>query len=136
MAVSGRSVTLKIDDHELEQLELDLREAPMRLQLGSRKTMRKAAELVDKGMVKDARGHRYLPRFPRNISHESDDFSAEIGFDRSKDLQGSLVWIILNGSINNAPVWDYAAALHRSTPAILEMYGGTAEDATLGTSEA
>jgi hypothetical protein len=98
--------------------------------------MRKAAELVDRGMVKDARGHRYLPRFPRNISHDSGDFDAEIGFDRSRGLQGALVWIILNGSINNAPVWDYAAALRRSTPAILEMYGGTTEDATLGTSEA
>jgi hypothetical protein len=133
---SGRSVTVHIDDSELETLEIDLREAPARMQLGSRKTMKRAAEIVDKGMVKDARGHRYLPRFPRNISHDSGNFDAEIGFDRSRGLQGALVWIILNGSINNAPVWDYAKVLVRTTPEILELYGATAEDATLGTKEA
>jgi hypothetical protein len=133
---SGRSVTVHIDDSELETLEIDLREAPARMQLGSRKTMKRAAEIVDRGMVKDARGHRYLPRFPRNISHDSGNFDAEIGFDRSRGLQGALVWIILNGSINNAPVWDYAKVLVRTTPEILELYGSAAEDATLGTKEA
>lgn len=125
-------VELEIEDEELEELELDLREAPLRMQLGSRKVMKRAAELVDKGMVHDARGHRFLPRFPRNISHDSSDYDAEIGFDRSRGLQGSLVWIILNGSIHNGPIWDYSAALRRSTPEILDMYGQAAEDATLG----
>jgi hypothetical protein len=130
-------VGVHVDDHELEQLEVDLRQAPTRVQLGSKKTLRRGAELVDKAMVHDARGHRYLPRFPRNISHGMvGDLEAEIGFDRSKGLQGSLVWIILHGSINNAPVWDYTAGLRRSTPEILEMFGQTAEDATLGTREA
>jgi hypothetical protein len=46
---------------------------------------------------------------------------------------GAHVWIILHGSINNAPVWDYTAGLRRSTPEIDEMFAGTAEDATLGT---
>ena len=133
---TSRTTFVEIDDHELEQLEIDLKEAPMRVQLGSRKTLKRAAGIVDRAMVHDARGHRFLPRFPKNISHELvGDFMAEIGFDRSKGLQGALVWIILNGSINNAPVWDYAAGLRRSTPEILELFGGMAEDSTLGSRE-
>lgn len=129
----GSGVRVEIDDSELAALEVDLSEAPTRVQLGSRKTLKRGAEIVDRAMVADARGHRYLPRFPRNISHGMvGDLEAEIGFDRSKGLQGSLVWIILHGSINNAPVWDYTAGLRRSTPEIVELFGGTAEDATLG----
>lgn len=129
--------SIEIDDHELGQLEIDLKEAPARVQFGTRKTLKRGAEIVDREMTKDARGHRYLPRFPRNISHELiDRFTAEIGFDRSKGLQGSLVWIILNGSIHNAPVYDKYAALRRSTPAVVELFGDTAEDSVLGSREA
>lgn len=130
-------VGVDIDDHELEELYIDLREAPMRVQFGTRKTLERSAKVIDRAMTKDARGHRYLPYFSKNISHELiDNYTAEIGFDRSKGLQGALVWIILNGSINNAPVYDKYAALRRSTPVVLEMFGAMAEDATLGSREA
>jgi hypothetical protein len=135
--MTAQAPALEIDDHELEQLEIDLREAPARVQLGTKSRLKKGAEIVDHEMVKDARGHRFLPRFPRNISHELiDRYTAEIGFNRSKGLQGSLVWIILDGSINNLPVWDKYAALRRSTPAVLELFGSMAEDSVLGTREA
>lgn len=133
---AGR-VTIEIDDRELEQLYLDLKEAPVRVQANTRKTLKRGSDIVKRGMVRDARGHRYLPRFPRNISAELiDNYTAEIGYDRSVGLQGALVWIILNGSVNNAPVWDKYAALTRATPAVLELFGHAAEDSVLGTREA
>jgi hypothetical protein len=135
--MTARTTTLEIDDRELAQLQLDLREAPARVQLGATKTLRRGAEIVNRGMTKDAKGHRYLPYFSRGITHELlDRFTAEIGFERSEGEQHSLVWIILNGSVNNFPVYDKYAALRRSTPAILEMFGGMAEDAVLGSREA
>lgn len=135
--MTTRTTTLEIDDHELEQLEVDLKEAPIRLQAAAPKALRRGAEIVDRAMVHDARGHRHLPRFPRNISHEMiDRWTAEIGYDRSVGKQGALVWIILNGSINNFPVWDKYAALRRSTPAVLELLGAASEDSVLGTKEA
>lgn len=134
---TARTTIMEIDDHELAQLELDLRESRLRIQTGAKKTLKRAGEIVDRAMVHDARGHRGLPRFPRNISHELvGDYTEEIGYDRSVGLQGALVWIILNGSVNNFPIWDKYAALTRSTPRILEMFGGMAEDAVLGSREA
>lgn len=133
--MSGR-VTIDWDDSELKKLSVDLTEASGRIQRSAPKVVKRGAELIDKEMVKDARGHRYLPRFPRNISHGMvDRFTAEIGYNRSAGRQGSLVWIILHGSINNAPIWDYTAAARRSTPAIEEMFAGDAQDATLGVKE-
>jgi hypothetical protein len=135
--MTARTTTLEIDDRELAELQLDLREAAPRVQLGATKTLRRGAEIVNRGMTKDAKGHRYLPYFSRGITHELlDRVTAEIGFERSEGEQHSLVWIILNGSVNNFPVYDKFAALRRSTPAILEMFGGMAEDAVLGSREA
>jgi hypothetical protein len=137
MAARGRSVGVHIDDSELNQLEVDLKEAPGRVQRKSRHTLDEAGKIVDRAMVRDARNHRFLPRFPYNVSHGYvGDLTEEIGFDRSKGLQGALVWIILRGSINNAPVWDYTAGLRRSEPKILDLFGASTEDSVLGSSEA
>lgn len=133
----ARRAGIEIDDHELEQLEVDLREAPGRVQRNSRKTLDRAGEIVDKAMVHDARGHRYLPRFPRNISHGYiGDLTEEIGYNHSTGLQGKLVYIILRGSINNGPIWDYTAALRRSEPRVLDLFGESTEDAVLGAKDA
>lgn len=135
--MAGRQVSIHIDDHELGQLEIDLTEAPGRMQRASRKTIKRAAEIVDRAMKRDARGHRYLPHFPRAITHEViGSYDAEIGFEPIKGTQGKLAHIILHGSINNAPVYDYTSALRRSTPEILEMYAEAAEGATLGSEQA
>jgi hypothetical protein len=137
MTTSARTATIEIDDHELEQLEVDLKEAPGRMQRDARKALKRGAEIVDKGMKRDARGHRYLPRLPRSVTHELIDmFTAEIGLSPIPGTQGRLAHIIAYGSVNNAPVYDYTAALRRSTPEILELFGAAAEDAALGSRDA
>jgi hypothetical protein len=124
---------IEIDDSELRTLQLDLEKAPARIQLGAHKTLGRAGDLVDKGMKEDARGHRFLPRLPKSVSHEFlDYYTQEIGLSPIPRTQGRLAHIIVYGSVNNAPVYDHTAALRRSEPAILEMFGRTAEDATLG----
>jgi hypothetical protein len=133
---SGR-VTITIDSHEVEQLETDLREAPGRIQRGARKVLKRGAEIIDKGMQADARGHRFLPRLPKSVTHEMiDDWTAEIGLSPIPGTQGRLAHIIVYGSVNNAPVYDYTAALRRSTPEILDLFGRQAEDDALGVKDA
>lgn len=123
----------EIDDSELRTLQVDLSKAPGRMQRGGHKTLGRAGDLVNKGMKQDARGHRYLPRLPRSVSNEFIDYwTQEIGLSPIPGTQGRLAHIIVYGSVNNAPVYDHTAALRRSTPAILEMFAGEAEDDTLG----
>jgi hypothetical protein len=89
--------------------------------------------MVDKEMRRDARGHRYLPRLPRSVSHEFLDYwTQEIGLSPIPGTQGRLAHIIVYGSVNNPPVYDHTAALRRETPAILEMFADEAEEDTLG----
>lgn len=127
----------EIDDSELRSLAVDLEEAPFRIQRGAHKTLDWAGGLVNKGMKADARGHRELPHLPRSVTNEFLDFwTQEIGLGPIPGTQGRLAHIIVYGSVNNAPVYDHTAALRRSTPAILERFAGTAEDATLGSKEA
>lgn len=129
-----RQVTgFDVDDSELRTLQIDLEEAPGRIQRGAHKTLDRAGELVDKGMQEDARGHRFLPKLPKSVSHGFiDRWTMEIGLSPIPRTQGRLAHIIVYGSVNNLPVYDHTAALRRSTPAIDEMFGRTAEDATLG----
>lgn len=130
---TGRHVFVEIDDHQLRQLEVDLTEAPGRVQRTAPKALKRGAEIVDRAMKKDARGHRFLPKIPRSITHSMiDRWTAEIGFSPIRGTQGRLAHIILYGSINNAPVWDYTAGLRRSEPEVLELMARAGEDATLG----
>lgn len=130
-------ITVEIEDRELNELYLDLKEAPLRTQLGARKALRRSKDLVTTRMRTDARGHRYLSHFPTAVTSEIlDDYTAEIGFSPIPGTQGKLAHIILNGSVNNLPVYDYTNALTRSVPEILDFFGGAGEDAVLGTSEA
>lgn len=134
--MSPRSSGFELDDSELRKLEIDLTEAPGRIQRAGHKTLGRAGALVDKGMQADARGHRFLPRLPKSVSHEFIDFwTMEVGLGPIPRTQGRLAHIIVYGSVNNLPVYDHTAALRRSTPAILEMFAGDVEDSTLGSKE-
>lgn len=136
MINGNRNVIIKWDDLQLRELAVDLTEAPGRIQRAAPKALDKGADLVQQGMKKDARGHRFLPRFPRAITKSTiDRFTREIGFETTPGTQGRLAHIILYGSVNNLPVYDYTAALRRSTPAIEELLAGTGEDAVLGVKE-
>lgn len=135
---------IEFDDRQLTALELDLSRASLRVQFGATKTLRRASELVDVGMKFDAAGHvgnyfgipgtEYVTPLPEHVSHEMiDAYTAEIGIE-SKGA-GKLAHIIVFGSVNNAPVYDHTAALRRSTPKILEMFGEMGEQAVLGENE-
>jgi hypothetical protein len=124
-----------IDDNgDLRNLEIDLRGAPLRIQFGRTKTLRRAGEIIDAGMRADASGHRYLPKLAAAVSHglRGED-EVEIGLSPSGSRnQGSLAHIIAYGSVNNLPVYDHTAALRRSTPEILELFADMSEESVLG----
>jgi hypothetical protein len=128
---------VEIDDSELRTLEIDLKEAPVRAQLGAHNALGDAGDMVDKEMRRDARGHRQLPYLPRSVSHEFLDYwTQEIGLSPIPGTQGRLAHIIVYGSINNGPVYDHTAGLRRATPRILERFAGQLEDDTLGVKKA
>jgi hypothetical protein len=125
----------EVDDSELRTLQIDLSEAPGRMQRGGHKTLGRAGDLVNRGMKRDARGHRQLPRLPKSVTNEFIDYwTQEIGLSPIPETQGRLAHIIVYGSINNEPVYDHTAALRRETPTILEMFAGEAEEDVLGSS--
>lgn len=124
-------VSFHIDDSEVRNLYIDLRGAPHRVQFGAEKTLRRSAKVLKAAMREDASGHRYLPHFAAAISDEMlDRYTAEVGFD--KRGQGNLANIIVFGSVNNAPVYDFAAAPRRAQPVIDEMFGDLGEESVLG----
>lgn len=128
---------IEIDDSELRNLEIDLKEAPIRGRLGAHDALADGGDMVDKEMRRDARGHRYLPRLPRSVSHEFLDYwTQEIGLSPIPGTQGRLAHIIVYGSVNNPPVYDHTAGLRRAEPRILERFAGQLEDDTLGSKQA
>lgn len=124
---------LSIDDTELRRLEVDISGAPGRMQRNCTETVIKGARAVEKGMKRDARGHRYLRHLPKAVSYQLlTPFEAEIGLGPKRMTQGSLAHIIAYGSVNNAPVYDHTAALRRETPNIERMFADAAEQSVLG----
>jgi hypothetical protein len=120
------------DDHELRNLEMDLRGAPGRAQRGATKVLAKSGLRINRGMKADARGHRFLPHLQNAVTNEFiGPMEQEIGLGPDGN-QGSLAHIIVYGSVNNAPVYDHTAALRRATPAIERDFADMIEEATLG----
>lgn len=121
-----------IDTRELRELILDFTQAPNRIQRDAPRTMRKYAKKLEQAMKRDARGHRYLPKFAPTMGSRKTDslgLSWEVGFHRRG--QGKLAHIIVFGSVNNAPVYDFHGPLHRETPRIFRELGLIAEDDVL-----
>lgn len=122
---------IEIDAHEVRELDADLRGAPFRVQYNAEKYMRTAARMVEREVKRDARGHRYLPHFPRAVGHDIlGPLEAEIGF--ATGGQGSLAHIIVGGSVNNAPVYDFMAGPRRALPRIVRGFADVAEDSVFG----
>jgi hypothetical protein len=133
---SGGRVTISWDDSELKTLEINLTEAPGRVQRSAPKVVKRGADLIEKAMKVDARGHRYLPHFPRAVDQKMRGrWEAQIGFTHKPGTQGKLAHIILLGSINNLPVYDFRAAPRRVVPEILDMFGRDGEAAVMGARE-
>lgn len=132
---------IHIDDSELKRLQIDLAGAPFRVQTNASSGVRRSAALVDKGMVRDATGHKgnwfgipgtsYNTPLEKHVSHEMlAPLEAEIGIETKG--AGKLAHIIVFGSVNNAPVYDHTAALRRSIPAIENILADAAEESVLG----
>jgi|GEM_PF-5750203 len=127
------TIRVSIDTREVRALTVDLTRAPGRLQRGAPKVMRSIAVSLERAMKRDALGHRYLPKFSPEITKERRDalgLAWSIGFER--EGQGELAHIIVFGSVNNAPVYNFHGPLHRQRPKIAHKLGVEAENAVLG----
>ncbi len=123
---------IEIDDTELRRLEVDISGAPGRMQRNASQATIKAARRVNREMVVDATGHRYLGNLPKSVSYQLiTPLLAEIGLGPNSD-QGSLAHIIAHGSVNNAPVYDYLAGPTRAMPHVEKVYADAAEESVLG----
>jgi len=126
-------VRAHVDTSELRELAVDLSKAPGRLQRRAPKTMRWGARKVRRAMRKDAAGHRYLPHFPAAVGYDRMDaigLHYQIGFELGD--QGSLAHIIVFGSVNNAPVYNFADALWREAPRIVRRLAEDSENVVFG----
>lgn len=130
-----------IDSSELRNLEVDISGAPWRVQRNASETVRKGARLLDRGMRKDAAGHKgnyfgipgteFDTPLEKHVSHEMlSPLEAEIGIE--KKGAGKIAHIIVYGSVNNPPVYDHTAVLRRNKDAIEKMFADAAEESVLG----
>lgn len=122
---------IHVDASDVDRLAAELAQGPARMKAKAPKVLEVGANKVKKGMKREASGHTYLPDLPNFVSYDRvTPMLYEIGFD--KVGQGNLANIAAFGSVNNAPVMDHTAALHRELPVILRHIGEAAEDAVLG----
>lgn len=122
------------DDTELRRLEVDLRGAPARVQRRASVEVDKAGDLVQRGMRRQASGHRSLRHLPKSITREMlGPYEVEVGYDTHvRGAQGRLAHIIVYGSVNNAPQWDHTVPLRNATPRILQRLAEAGEESVLG----
>lgn len=138
-----RGSGIHIDDSELADLQIDMRKAPARVRANATATLRKASKLVAAGMRADFDGHRGT-WFHRSHPHKkiapvgrfagydlTSPLEAEIGIEH-RDA-GKLAVVLSRPVVRNpVPTVDKNAALRRSEPAILEMFGEVVEESPLG----
>lgn len=132
---------IEIDDHELRELDLDLRAAPLRIRWNTESAVRYAGREIDQEMTQDARGHegnifgrpgtQFDIGLDRHVSHELiDPLTVEVGIEN--EGSGSIGHIVAFGSVKNAPAYDPYAGPERAMPRILRRLAEGAEDAALG----
>lgn len=126
-------IRAEVDASELRELELDLAGAPARVQWGATKTLDSSRRLVQRRMARQARGHRQLPYLQNAVTSEMvTPMLAEVGYETTEGTQGRLAHILLYGSVNNAPIYDFRMPLWRSMEEIVDKFGDMAEDAVFG----
>lgn len=119
---------MHVDAHEVYELALDLETAPARLKDELDEVFRNEADALKRDMRRDAENHRYLPKFARTISAEKvGSLDHIVGFNKTG--QGNLANIIVFGSVNNAPVYNFYGPLIRRTPFFVEHLARIAEAA-------
>lgn len=123
---------IHIYDEGLDELEVDLTGAPGRVQRGATRVLSgPVRRRLVRGMKADASGHRQLPHFADAIGSDMiSPLELEVGFN--KEGQGHLANIIVFGSVNNGPVYDFAAAPRAAIPHMLNDFADMAEDSVFG----
>lgn len=136
---------IEIEYHEIRQLEVDLKRAPGRLQRASRRSLKtRVGPLLADAMRRDATGHQgnwfgiagteYVTPLDKHVSHEMrDPDTVEAGIENKG--AGRLGNIIVKGSANNAPAYDFMSGPRRVMPTIERILAGDAETAVLGLDE-
>ena len=126
------TVSYHFDDTEVGRLEVDLSEAPARIQHEVPRVLRRlVGPKLAHEMKQDADGHRYLKHLPSEVSYEMlGPFSLEAGIEYVG--QGKLGHIIVFGSVNNAPVYDHTRGLRRTSGYAVKWLGDAAEQSVLG----
>lgn len=121
------AVYFSIDASEVHELAIDLTRAPERLRNNLDEVFKNEASALQGDMRRDASGHRYLPKFaPRLTAEKVGHLDHIVGFNKTG--QGNLANLIVFGSVNNAPVYNFYGPLIRRTPAFVEHLGRIAED--------
>lgn len=121
------------DTSQVDTLAVDLSEAPKRLQLAARKTMKRSALEIKRRMQAEFSGHRYAHAVPLSLEFQSrGDLAYEIGELDSAGPQWGLAAILAYGTSNNAPVADHRKSLREEAPIMLAHLGSNAADAVLG----
>lgn len=124
---------IHIEADELRRLEVDISQAPGRLQRNAGPTSRKVGNIVNKEMKVDAAGHGNVPHLPKSVTDELlDPWTVEVGLGPRPGTQGSLAHIIVYGSVNNAPVYDHITGPRRALPRVERLWADAAGDAVLG----
>lgn len=135
-----RSRSIRIDDHELDVLQLDLGRAPQRIRWNAGRALRQGARAIERQMRVDATGHTgnwfgkegtdyVIPTPP--VSHDIiAPLSAEIGIEPRKS--GALFHILAYGSANNAPAYDPGAGPRRALNEVEHHFADAAEESVLG----
>ena len=118
---------MRIDSSEVGELVTDFITAPSRIEGELEDVWRNEAMALHGDMRRDAENHRYLPSrtrsggkgFAPSLGREKrGELDYVVGFHKSG--QGNLANIIVFGSINNAPVYNFYGPLTRRTPFFVE----------------
>ena len=124
---------VKFDTSQVDRLAIDLEEAPKRMQLAARKTMKRSALEIKRRMVEEFSGHSHAGGVPFSLEFQPrGEFGWEIGELDSAGRQWGLAAILAYGTANNAPVADHRKSLREETPIMLRYLGADAEKSVLG----
>jgi len=127
-------MAVTVDTTQLDALAATLAAAPARLRPAVKAVVSKGALNVKNGMVADATGHAFLPRFPYTISYDitatATTVQAEIGPDHDKP-QGPLAGVVYFGTSRSGPVASLTGPIEREAPAFERFLAVATAKATL-----
>lgn len=143
--VASNERMMSIDGREVRLLELDIADAPSRIQFGSTELLSgRVGRLVEREMKRDARGHKgnwfgkpgteYVIPIDDHVSHEMVTRDRlEVGIENKG--AGKIAHLLVYGGPKNQPVYDHMAGPRRALPRVEAMFADLAEESMLGDEE-